>query len=78
MQLDSKRHASQAIGNKTGPLLGPIDDSRAKPQPQGGLLGEMDRREKEAEHLKKMGIPRQSGFFDYGNNEFDLNRQDIR
>ena len=41
----------------SGPLLGSLDElDKKKPKLEGGLLGEMDRREKEVQYLKKMGI----------------------
>ncbi|KND02648.1 uncharacterized protein SPPG_01735 [Spizellomyces punctatus DAOM BR117] len=41
-----------------GPLLGKVDKEERKPKVVGGLLAEVDRREKEKEMLKKMGMYR--------------------
>jgi hypothetical protein len=58
----------QKIGQSTvkknptsGPLLGSLDElEKKKPKLEGGLLGEMDRRAKEVQYLKKMGLYKNS------------------
>jgi abortive infection bacteriophage resistance protein len=46
-----------------GPLLGSLTElDKKKPKLEGGLLGEMDKRAKEVEYLKKMGYYKASGF----------------
>ncbi|KAI8913794.1 hypothetical protein DFJ77DRAFT_464697 [Powellomyces hirtus] len=50
-------------GPQSGPLLGHVLDSatQRKPKLVGGLLGQVDRMEKEKEMLKKMGVWRPTG-----------------
>ncbi|KAL6624274.1 hypothetical protein U3516DRAFT_743547 [Neocallimastix sp. 'constans'] len=40
----------------TGPLLGTVNKDSKKPKLEGGLVGELDRRAREKEILKKMGL----------------------
>lgn len=46
----------KAVYYQDGPLLGKVDKEEKKVKLEGGLLGEMNRREKEREYLKKMGM----------------------
>ncbi|KAJ3181546.1 hypothetical protein HDU85_003488 [Gaertneriomyces sp. JEL0708] len=48
----------QQMSGHEGPLLGRVGKEERKPKVVGGLLAEVDRREKEKEMLKKMGMYR--------------------
>ena len=55
--LNKIRGSSDGRSGNDGPLLGTVNPEANKPKLEGGLLGEVNRREREKEALKKGLIP---------------------
>jgi len=54
---EQQQKIREEYGNvHTGPLLGTVNKDSKKPKLDGGLVGELDRRAREKEILKKMGL----------------------
>ena len=54
---EQQQKIREEFGNvHTGPLLGTVNKDSKKPKLDGGLVGELDRRAREKEILKKMGL----------------------